>query len=604
MNWLRFRNWQILPKILTITILSVIMIDTVILLFFLPIIEEKILQGHKNGVRNVVNVAYGLVAEYDKQVQQGVMSMYEARVRASLDLRSLRYNENDYFFITDPTPKLLMHPIKPELEGQPMQDFKDPAGTFLFREFARVTKESGAGYVAYLWPKPGLKDPVPKISYVKLFDSWDWIIGSGVYIDDVKEDMRRLRTQILLGTVLFIMITLTLAYWIGRGITRPLDEVIRGLRRIARSRGDIELTKRIAIASEDEIGTLTREFNGLMQSINRISSFKKVIEEDERFEVICNRLGETFRDNLGIADCIIFQIEADNGRMSSVYPPLLTAEEIFCNPAMLDNCDICKAKNTGHIISSLKYRRHCRQFLPAEEKEQYCIPLIVAGTTIGVVQLMSPLLQEDSPEYEAFMYAVSRAEHYVNEALPVIETKRLMEKLQESALTDALTTLHNRRFLVENIDKLVAGVLRRGRPLGLVMCDIDYFKQVNDQHGHDAGDAVLKETSNLITSSVRAADWVIRFGGEEFLVLLMDIEPGSSSMIAEKIRRKMEEASFRIPNGSLKKTISLGVCEFPQDCTTIWQAIKFADVALYKAKEGGRNRVVRFSEEMWTEKQF
>lgn len=598
MNRLRFRNWKILPKILTITILSVILIDTVILALFLPSVEKRILQGEKNGLRNVVDIAYGLVAEYDRQVQQHVMSEYEAKIRASLDLRSLRYGKNDYFFITDLTPKLLMHPIKPELEQEPMADFKDPGGTYLFREFARVCKESGAGFVPYMWPKPGHKDPVPKISYVKLYEPWGWIIGSGVYIDNVKADMAQIRMQIIIATVIFILITISLAYLIGKGITRPLHEVIHGLRRIALSRGDIESATLIPITSQDEIGTLTQEFNDLMKSINKITSFKKVIEEDENFDVICNRLVEVFRDDLGLSECIIFQINTENGTMSSVYPPLLGEEEIFCNPEILANCDICKAQKSGHIISSLKFKLHCRQFVPFQEKEQYCIPIIVAGHVIGVVQILSPLLLQGSPAYNEFMFAVSRAEYYISEALPVIETRQLMEKLHESALRDALTGLHNRRFLIENIDKLVAGVLRRGRPLGLVMCDLDFFKQVNDQHGHDVGDAVLKEAALLIHNSVRAADWVIRFGGEEFLVLLMDIDEGCSAMVAEKIRQKIENASFRIPDGSLKKTVSIGVCEFPHDCNTIWQAIKYADIALYKAKDGGRNRVVRFTEEM------
>lgn len=136
------------------------------------------------------------------------------------------------------------------------------------------------------------------------------------------------------------------------------------------------------------------------------------------------------------------------------------------------------------------------------------------------------------------------------------------------------------------------------------MCDIDYFKQVNDVYGHNVGDMILKDTSIIIKKQIREADLAIRFGGEEFLVLLIDINEGEAEGLAEKIRKTMEDTKFKVPDGTLKKTISLGVTEFPVDTDSFWQAIKFADVALYKAKETGRNKSLRFNKEMWTAEEF
>ncbi|MDX1764941.1 MAG: GGDEF domain-containing protein, partial [bacterium] len=169
---------------------------------------------------------------------------------------------------------------------------------------------------------------------------------------------------------------------------------------------------------------------------------------------------------------------------------------------------------------------------------------------------------------------------------------------------DAMTGLHNRRFLQEYAPTLVASALRRKKTVGLVMCDLDYFKEVNDRYGHDVGDTLLRETAHIIRTTVRDADVVIRFGGEEFLVLLIDVDPGESVEIANKIRINMESKSMKVPDGTLTKTISLGVSEFPNDSERIWQAIKFADVALYEAKKMGRNKVVRFAAQMWTEAKF
>src|SRR6185369_5530152 len=154
-------------------------------------------------------------------------------------------------------------------------------------------------------------------------------------------------------------------------------------------------------------------------------------------------------------------------------------------------------------------------------------------------------------------------------------------------------------FLQEYTENIVAGAMRRGKKIGLIMCDLDFFKQVNDSYGHHTGDTVLKETAKIIRRSVRASDIVIRFGGEEFLVVLLDIEGDDHMKVAEKVRENVESAQFRVADGVLRKTISLGVTEFSSETEGFWHCIKFADVALYQAKEHGRNQCVRFSSEMW-----
>jgi diguanylate cyclase (GGDEF)-like protein len=157
--------------------------------------------------------------------------------------------------------------------------------------------------------------------------------------------------------------------------------------------------------------------------------------------------------------------------------------------------------------------------------------------------------------------------------------------------------------LQEYTEKIVAGVLRRGKAIGLIMCDLDYFKQVNDTYGHAAGDIVLQQTSKVIQQSIRESDIVIRFGGEEFLAVLLDISEGEGMIIAEKIRLNIQQLKIKVPEGVIQKTISMGVSEFPTDTGTMWSCIKFADVALYRAKEEGRNRSVRFTKDMWKEEQ-
>ncbi|MBI4698777.1 MAG: GGDEF domain-containing protein [Nitrospirae bacterium] len=234
-------------------------------------------------------------------------------------------------------------------------------------------------------------------------------------------------------------------------------------------------------------------------------------------------------------------------------------------------------------------------------KVHICFPMIVGGSAGGVVQFLFDPKHIGPDRKDTRMF---KAEQYIKESLSVIEAKRLTNTLRESALSDPLTGLYNRRFLQEYTETLVSGVLRRKKTIGLIMCDLDYFKQVNDAYGHNIGDALLKETASAIKKCVRVSDLVIRFGGEEFLVLMLDINEGETMGIAEKIRETIKETKIKVPDGSLSKTISLGISEFPLDTDSFWQAIKFADVALYKAKDTGRNKSVRFTTDMWTAEQF
>ncbi|NOQ45650.1 MAG: diguanylate cyclase [Desulfobulbaceae bacterium] len=198
-----------------------------------------------------------------------------------------------------------------------------------------------------------------------------------------------------------------------------------------------------------------------------------------------------------------------------------------------------------------------------------------------------------------------RASRYIKEATPVIEAKRFSSALHESSLRDPMTNLYNRRFLESYTDTLTASTLRRGTKVGILMCDMDFFKQVNDTYGHETGDVVLIKTAEVLQSCVRASDMVIRYGGEEFIVLLIDVKSRQDIIdLAERIRTAMEGTVINVPDGTLKKTMSIGLSEFPGDSDGFWEAIKYADVALYRAKEDGRNRVVSFIPEMWKQDKY
>jgi diguanylate cyclase (GGDEF)-like protein len=403
--------------------------------------------------------------------------------------------------------------------------------------------------------------------------------------------------------VLAVILVIIFSYLLKNSITSPLKAItdqIKGL-----SEGEVDLTKQIAVGSKDEIADLSESFNALMNTIHDMNTFKKVIEEDDTLADVYVRMAEVFCEQLGLDDPVIFEI-ANRNSMKLIETPY-TKSEISCNKGILVDSNLCRARKTGHTISSISHDKICKQYLMGPEKFHVCLPVIVGGTTGGVIQFqfeksLKKEYEKQTPiiDIACIQRQVLKAEQYIRESSSVIETKRLTSALRESSIRDQMTGLYNRRFLEEYVNTLVAGVARNEGQLGLLMCDLDYFKEVNDKYGHDAGDAVLKETASVIVRSARAVDLVIRFGGEEFLVIVNKAKPGDVDMITERIRRNIEATKVKTSGGIIQKTISIGFCEFPRDTQNFWEAIKYADIAMYKAKEAGRNRVLQFRKEMWT----
>ncbi len=214
--------------------------------------RNQLLSDRQDKVRNLVEVAQSTVSMYEKLASSGTLSQDEARKQAAEAVRSMRYDETEYFWINDTGAVIIMHPIRPELEGKDLSDFKDKNGKRIFAEFSSVVKAKGAGFVEYVWPKPGFKEEVPKISYVKGSELWGWVIGSGIYIDDVDALFRKNALKLLGWIVLiggFIAITLTL---VGRNVIKAIggdpQEVSLVTQRIATG----DLSTEVTCAPDDK----------------------------------------------------------------------------------------------------------------------------------------------------------------------------------------------------------------------------------------------------------------------------------------------------------------------------------------------------------------
>jgi two-component system, cell cycle response regulator len=179
-------------------------------------------------------------------------------------------------------------------------------------------------------------------------------------------------------------------------------------------------------------------------------------------------------------------------------------------------------------------------------------------------------------------------------------TERLRDNVQmsiEMAITDALTGLHNRRYMESHLSTLVEQAGLRGKPLTVLVLDIDYFKSVNDTHGHDAGDDVLREFAQRLKKSIRGIDLACRYGGEEFVVVMPETDMAVATMVAERLRRRVACEPFPVCRGAnaVEITISIGLAAQASTNDTAANVLKRADQALYRAKRDGRNRVVAYA---------
>lgn len=261
------------------------------------------------------------------------------------------------------------------------------------------------------------------------------------------------------------------------------------------------------------------------------------------------------------------------------------------------NADLCRAKRVGEVVCSYNNNMLCPYFnIDHKEYHRYCIPMVMGGSVGVILSFLAPPKQLDTRRKQ-----ITLLRKYLEECAPILNSLRLLKLLRNQTLKDPLTQCYNRRFLDDYINQYEPLAKRNKSEIGLLLLDLDLFKIVNDEYGHPAGDQILKEIVTLIRDQIRESDLLIRYGGEEFLIILLEVKnSGSSENVAEKIRGAVEQHQFRLTDGIIiQKTVSIGVAVFPEDGDSINQTIKFADVALYEAKQTGRNKVVRFKPEMW-----
>jgi len=248
---------------------------------------SSLMENRRQNVQQQVETAYGLLEHFQAQARAGTLSEPQARSAAIAALKDLRYGAGDYFWINDMQPVMVMHPTKPALDGKDLSGVKDPDGVYLFRAFVDTVQRQQGGFVAYQWPKPGKDRPQPKISYVKGFVPWGWIVGSGIYVDDVNEAFwSQARTLLWQGLVLVVLIGLVM--WV---VSRRL---VRNLRRgvgVAEAIAAGNLDNALLADTADETGELLRALDRMRERLRESTESMRVqLTENGRLRLALDKV--------------------------------------------------------------------------------------------------------------------------------------------------------------------------------------------------------------------------------------------------------------------------------------------------------------------------
>lgn len=306
------------------TVLITMALIGLLLLPIIDLISERasLLEDRKLKTQQVVQVAYSVVEHFQQLASAGKMTEDEAKAAAIAAIKQMRYGNKDYFWINDMHPTMIMHPIKAELDGKDLSESKDPNGLKLFVEFVKIVKKDGAGFVGYQWPKPGHDKPIDKVSYVVGFAPWGWVIGSGIYVDDVEAIFQShlIRSGLIVVGILTVIASLMLL--LSNSIIASVNGLRHTITQIAAS-NDLSLR---AKEGKDEPGQTALAFNHLMDSFSKI-----IVLVRNNSEKVTANANELTRASVQITQGTKAQSEASTSTAAAVEEITVSINSVAAN---------------------------------------------------------------------------------------------------------------------------------------------------------------------------------------------------------------------------------------------------------------------------------
>jgi len=258
----KLRNFSLAKRIYCLS-------GSVILIFLLVIgslffqFRASLYETRRQEIKNLVETSWHILEFHAQQAASGKISPEEAQQRTLQIIRNQHFEQKNYFWISDMTPRMIMHPISPELEGKDLTNQRDPSGRPLFGDMVEIVNRDGAGFIEYLWPKPDESVPVKKVSYVKGFPSWNWMIGAGLYVDDI--DRYLLHLLLVAGAILTLATVgaVLLVAWAARSISIPMGQAVAMIESLEGG----NLNHRLHLDQTDEVGRLANSLDAFADNL-------------------------------------------------------------------------------------------------------------------------------------------------------------------------------------------------------------------------------------------------------------------------------------------------------------------------------------------------
>ncbi len=275
-------NFRMANKIFVLSGIIILVFTAAISWIYLES-RASFFQAKNAEIRHAVESVWGVVNHFAQQEAKGLLSREEAQALAREAVKSTRFDGENYFWINDLEPRMVMHPIKPELDGQNLAASKDPNGKALFVEFAEVARKSGEGFVAYQWAKPGFREPVDKTSFVKLVPQWNWVLGGGLYLDDVQAILNKIFWTAVGVVVAAVVGALILVTLVARSVSAPLKKTVAMIEEMEKG----HLSRRLNLSRSDEIGQMARAMDTFADSLQNdvVASLQKLAAGRLDFDV-------------------------------------------------------------------------------------------------------------------------------------------------------------------------------------------------------------------------------------------------------------------------------------------------------------------------------
>jgi len=246
---------------------------------WLLIKQRAVLYQEKgDATRQIVEIGHGIVEQHVRAATAAggsAANIAAAKQQALTAIRALRYNSTDYLWLNDLEPRMVMHPTQSKLDGQSLVDYADPTGKKIFMEMVAIARDRGEGQLDYVWPKPGETIASPKISYVKLVPEWGWIVGSGIYVDDIEAEVRMVGLQIVGGFLLTLLITLSVGYLVARRTTQPVlvmvEQMLQGADQVSSTSGQIATSAQSLAQGASEQAASLEETSASLEEMSALT---------------------------------------------------------------------------------------------------------------------------------------------------------------------------------------------------------------------------------------------------------------------------------------------------------------------------------------------